>query len=697
MNLARTLLFLTVAASLSLPAEAAEVRRLLLAAGANNGGVDRELLRYAVTDAENFVEVMQEMGGLDPADVLLLRDPGLDDFEQGLAELERRVRASGRRGDRLEVLLYYSGHADAEGLLLAGERLGYPLLRRALETASADVHIAVLDACASGAITRAKGGRRRPPFLVDESFDMKGYAFLTSSSAGEAAQESDLLRASFFTHYLVSGLRGAADGDGDGLVTLSEAYQFTFNETRAQTTGTAGGIQHPAYEVEMRGTGGVVMTEVRRNAAGLLLGEELAGRIYIRNDRQRLVAELNKPAGRAVDLGLEPGAYALYLQADGAGWRLAERVLAEGEFAPVNAGHFQTLTPEQTGLLRGSRRGLTLGMNEDGQIEVATGEGYRVSMGLLTNTQDEPFRGVQLGWMVNLARERTGGQGSWVGNLALKEVVGWQSAMWGVNWAVGPVQGGQVGQINVGSQVRGWQVATATNVVGEIRGCQFAATANVAGEVKGAQIGLVNVASRVNGWQVGLINISGDIENGLPVGPVNYSHSGILRLSTWRDEVGFTLLTLASGGRWFFTSFTAGNAILEGRERWALGVGGGVQKRGGRFFLGLDLHGYRISSGPPEGDYTARIDFWPPAADFSLEPSTTDNYLSRLRLETGVVLAQPASFPGSPSLFGGVSLNQLWTNGHPRLLESGSRFEEELEEGVFVWPGYFFGLRYGRW
>ena len=150
MYLARTLLFLTVAAALSLPAEAAEVRRLLLAAGANNGGVDRELLRYAVTDAENFVDVMQEMGGLDPADALLLRNPGLEDFELGLAELERRVRAAGRRGDRLEVLLYYSGHADGEGLLLAGERLGYPLLRRALETASADVHIAVLDACASG-------------------------------------------------------------------------------------------------------------------------------------------------------------------------------------------------------------------------------------------------------------------------------------------------------------------------------------------------------------------------------------------------------------------------------------------------------------------------------------------------------------------------------------------------------------------
>ena len=45
----------------------------------------------------------------------------------------------------------------------------------------------------------------------------------------EAAQESDRICASYFTHYLVSGFRGAADLSGDGKVTLNEAYQFAFN------------------------------------------------------------------------------------------------------------------------------------------------------------------------------------------------------------------------------------------------------------------------------------------------------------------------------------------------------------------------------------------------------------------------------------------------------------------------------------
>ena len=688
------LIALVVAAGLSLQPAAAEVRRLVLAAGANNGGVDRELLRYAVSDAEHFVEVLQEMGGLDPADVVLLRDPDLAAFEQGLADLGRRVQAARRWGGRLEVLLYYSGHADEEGLLLAGDHLGYQQLLDSLKTTEAAVRIAVLDACNSGSITRIKGGKPQPPFLVDESFDMRGYAFLTSSSADEAAQESDQIEASFFTHYLISGMRGAADVTGDGRVTLHEAYQFAFDETRARTIGTAGGTQHPAYEGQMRGTGGVVMTEVRRNAAGLLLDEGLAGQIAIRNAQRRLVAELNKSPGRAVELGLVPGAYTLFLQTWDAGWQVAELDLTKDEFAEVRGGDFRVLSPEDARLRGGSRRWITLGR----RIEVAAGERYTLSLGLLTNTQDAAFRGVQLALLVNQARARTGTQMSGVGNLALKEVNGLQVTVTGVNWALGPLQGGQVGllNINIASQVRGWGLGPLQvgqvgllNIAGKIRGLQVAGVTNFAGEVKGVQVGVLNAASEVKGFQVGVINLSGHIEGGLPIGLINYSRSGLFNLSTWRDEVGFTMFTLASGSRSFYTSFTTGFADEGGRRRWALGLGGGMQKRGQRFFLGLDTHIYRISR-DLDDDYKAGVDLWPLKVDLGLDRLNRDNYLARIKLGTGVFLHRHLS------LFGGVSLNQLWTDSHLRLIESGSRYEKEWKDGLFAWPGFFFGLRYSR-
>lgn len=677
------------------------VRRLVLAAGANNGGVDRDLLRYAVSDAENFVRVLEEMGGLDPADVLLLRDPDLADFEQGLHELSRRVTAANRRGDRLEVLLYYSGHADEEGLLLAGEHLDYSLLRRELGAATADVHIAVLDACASGAITRIKGGQRQQSFLVDESFDMRGYAFLTSSSADEAAQESDAVQASFFTHYLVSGMRGAADVTGDGRVTLNEAYQFAFAETLARTTGTMGGAQHPAYDIKMSGTGDVVMTDVRRHVAGLSFAEALEGRLYVRNGNRHLVAELYKPAGRAVELGLEPGHYTLHLETSRGGLRLAELVLAEGERAGLGTGDFRAIALERT-VSRGSEeRGITLGLSEDHHIEIETGEGYTLSMGLLTNTQDKAFRGAQFAWLVNQARERAGTQISGIGNLSLKAIKGWQVSGV-VNWAMGPIQGSQVGVLNIAPQVRGWQLAGSTNIAGKIRGWQVSSATNFADEVKGGQFGAINVAGKVKGWQFGMINVSGDIEDGLPVGLINYSRSGLFNLSAWRDEIGLNMLTLTSGSRSFYSSFTTGFKEDAGRRTWAMGVGFGLQKSWPWTFLSLDVNQYRISR-DLDGDYSVHIDINPPTVDLNWRQPSIDNFLTRIKIETGVVLdphtsawLTPFWSEGSLSLFGGVSVNHLWADGNPRLVEPDNGYDREWEDDLFVWPGFFFGLRYGR-
>jgi hypothetical protein len=294
------------------------VRRLVLIAGANRGGDDRPVLRYALTDAERFSQVMQAFGGVDPADVVLLKQPRVGELDAALAALKQRVAAAGRpgRGGRTEVFFYYSGHADEKGLLLGNDRLSYLTLRERLTAVTADVRIGILDACASGAVTRPKGGKVGRPFTIDDSSDMRGQAFLASSSADESAQESDRLGGSFFTHYLISGMRGAADVSGDGRVTLNEAYQFAFNETLSRTVGTKGGPQHPVYDITMSGTGDVIVTDLRQTAAGFVVPAQVEGRFYVLDDRQRLVLEFYKPAGRRVDIGLEPGVYDVRFERD---------------------------------------------------------------------------------------------------------------------------------------------------------------------------------------------------------------------------------------------------------------------------------------------------------------------------------------------------------------------------------------------
>ena len=219
---------------------AGPLQRYALVVGANAGGADRPRLRYAISDAERFARVMIEIGGVAPSNEVVLRQPKVGELVHALEALTRRVADAKRAaaGGRTEVVVYYSGHADEQGLLLGDDRYSYRSLRERLDEIPADVRIAVLDACASGAFTRIKGGRARPPFLVDESAAMRGHAFLTSSAETEAAQESDRIHASYFTHFLISGFRGAADLSGDGKVTLSEAYQFAFNETLGRTVDT---------------------------------------------------------------------------------------------------------------------------------------------------------------------------------------------------------------------------------------------------------------------------------------------------------------------------------------------------------------------------------------------------------------------------------------------------------------------------
>ena len=291
-----------------------ELRRFAMVIGANDGGADRVKLRYATTDAQAVARVVRELGGVSPGDLDLLLDPASHALDAGFTAMQRKLTAARQARVRIELLVYYSGHSDEEGLLLGGVRYSYARLREQIRAMPADVHIAILDSCSSGAFTRTKGGTRRPSFLIDAANQVRGHAFLSSSSADEAAQESDRIGASFFTHYLISGLRGGADRNRDGRVTLNEAYEFAFEETVSRTATTKHGTQHPAYDMHLAGTGDVVMTDLRATHAALILAADIDGRVLIRNAQGRLVVELQKARGASMTLGLGPERYQVTLQ-----------------------------------------------------------------------------------------------------------------------------------------------------------------------------------------------------------------------------------------------------------------------------------------------------------------------------------------------------------------------------------------------
>ena len=325
--------------ALSSTAAPAGLRRFALLAGNNEGGADTRPLRYATEDARKLHAVLVELGGVRPDDAMLLADASSTELLQALAALETRAAQARARGERTVLLVYYSGHAKEGALRMGHTRLPLEELRARLAHHSpADIRIGIFDACRSGVVNRTKGARKGPAFEVaaDGAPQTRGMVFWSSSSADEDAQESDAIGGSYFSHHLVSGLRGSADRSGDRRVTLSEAYEYAYARTVAETADTAAGAQHPSFSYDLKGNGNLVLAELGLGREGLYLPVAAPAGVYYLVDAGRGVvsAEVVKLAGSDRVIALAPGRYKVKR-------RLSDR-LRVGEVR-IASGRFVTL------------------------------------------------------------------------------------------------------------------------------------------------------------------------------------------------------------------------------------------------------------------------------------------------------------------------------------------------------------------
>jgi hypothetical protein len=295
----------------------------------NQGAAGRPRLWFAEKDAERFERALVELGDFSPDSVELLRGPTAAAFREALARAEARVQAARTSGERTLLLVFYSGHAGAGGLEFGADRVGYDELKEAAARSSAEAKVVVVDACEAGALTQVKGARAeaRIDFAlpVDE---VRGTAFIASTAVGEAAQESAAIGGSFFSHHLEVALRGAGDTDGDGRVTLAEAFRYTSQATVSDTAATRTGAQHPTYDFRMSGRGDVVLADLRRAEAKLLVPVD-PGALYVLRGPRGLTAEV--PAGSTeLALALPAGAYSVERRAR-EGRAMGQVLLARGE------------------------------------------------------------------------------------------------------------------------------------------------------------------------------------------------------------------------------------------------------------------------------------------------------------------------------------------------------------------------------
>ncbi len=584
-------------------AQSQGTRRFALTVGANDGGQDLVRLRYANTDAQALGQVLVEMGGVQTRDHVLLAEPRAAELKKSIEQMRANIAAEQTRGRRTELIFYYSGHSNEDGLLLGSERVPYQQLRGWLTDIPADAKVVILDSCAAGAATRTKGGQRMPAFLSDQSGQAQGMAILTSSSDTEASQESDAIGASFFTYYLIAGLRGAADSTGDRRVTLNEAYRHAFDETLARTQRAMSGAQHPAYDIQMTGQSDLVLTELQQTNAVLHIDRSLQGRLFFRTQSdQRLVVEMTKHPGRPLEIGLPAAMYDVLLEHDDLVFQ-ATAALRSGRTTRLTHADFQRVSKEKTrnrgesgkssqntvvfgfdlfpfvGMSSSdslARRNFSLNL-----VGGISGGSNILEIGGALNIAREDVSGLQLSGAVNIVGGNLRGtQIAGALNVVQGDVEGAQIAP--VNIArniVGPqfgainvthdIQGPQFGAINITHDIQGPQFG-AINITHDIHGPQFGAI-NLSNDVYGPQFGAINIANHVRGLQIGAINIAKSADVG--IGAISIYTEGFLNIETFASDDGLLMAGIRHGSKSFYNTYSVGSRVMKnGKLGFAYGL-----------------------------------------------------------------------------------------------------------------------------
>jgi uncharacterized caspase-like protein len=127
-------------------------------------------------------------------------------------------------------------------------------MARIFQRISSERLVFISDTCYSG----ASGGRTIPVVGIRASISGafferlsqgKGRVIITASDANEVSVEKDELKHGVFTFYLLEGLRGKADYDGDGMITIDEIYRYV----STKVPQASGQDQHPVKKGEMIG------------------------------------------------------------------------------------------------------------------------------------------------------------------------------------------------------------------------------------------------------------------------------------------------------------------------------------------------------------------------------------------------------------------------------------------------------------
>jgi hypothetical protein len=287
-----------------------------------NRSVDRdaEILHYADDDAAQYFELFRSLGArtylltdLDNDDRKLYPQaaaeavaPTEHDLTDAVARLTGDLARAREAGVATVLYVVYAGHGnvgpDGGYVALADARLTGPDIRRAIiERTNADQTHLIVDACYSYLLVvgRGAGGSRRELHGfsgLSKVFPEDRVGLLLSTSSARISHEWQGVQAGVFSYEVRAGLQGAADADGDGLISYREIAAFV---TRANEA-----IENPAYRPELYArppTASATLLDIRTHDRLSLDGDH-AGHYVVEDRRGVKLAEFHSARGQRVEL-----------------------------------------------------------------------------------------------------------------------------------------------------------------------------------------------------------------------------------------------------------------------------------------------------------------------------------------------------------------------------------------------------------
>jgi len=310
---------LALLVALAAPEVLAAPVRILIAVGAPTGLSDDQTLVHPRDDARGVAEVLTALGGVSPRDALLVPDARVASVRAAFDRAEAIAR--GHAAAEVTFVFYFSGHGDHEALHLSGETLSLDELRARVERMPVALRLVIIDACRVSR-DRAKGMTMEPGFAISLAPvpSASGMAWLFASSDGEVAQESDEIGGALFSHFWTTGLRGAADADGDGRVTLQESFDFAYAQTLLRSARSGAVLQRPQEKLDLSVAGPVVLTQLAAQRSTLVLPADRDALYLVYGIASHaLEAELFGSPDRSTSLALPAGRYLVQRRFAGTG------------------------------------------------------------------------------------------------------------------------------------------------------------------------------------------------------------------------------------------------------------------------------------------------------------------------------------------------------------------------------------------